>query len=186
MRFTRFFNHGSFSLPPSGIADKLPMYCMQPPDQILAERLFLPSPFLHAQESVPVVSYLGDVPFPAGDLGMLVGYYHPGLLQSEAVALDEGGIVRRTHPSPGSKLDLRRRRKGDVIHQGAGCLDLHQAAGDCGGEGKAWGPGGWGHLFHSKLLAFIIGIYYVKNQPVASACDQVFRMILRCTTRSIA
>ncbi|VVB62523.1 Uncharacterised protein [uncultured archaeon] len=89
---------------------------MQPLDQLLGERLLLPGPFLDAQEGVPVVAHFGDVPLPAGDLRPIVGYYRPGLLQSETVSLDEGGVVCRLHSGAGAKLGFSSRREGRVVH----------------------------------------------------------------------
>lgn len=102
---------------------------MQPFDQLLGEGLFLPGPVLHTQKGIPVVSHLGDIPLPAGDLRLLVGNDPLGLFQSEAVALDEGGIVRCPNAGERSKLGLRSRRERRVVHQGAGCFDLHQGRG---------------------------------------------------------
>jgi hypothetical protein len=42
---------------------------MQPLDQLLGEGLFLPGPLLHAEEGIPVIANLGDIPLSAYDLG---------------------------------------------------------------------------------------------------------------------
>jgi hypothetical protein len=54
---------------------------MQPTDKLLSERLVFPGPFFHAQEGIPIVSNLEDVPLPARDLGPFVGNDPTGLLQ---------------------------------------------------------------------------------------------------------
>lgn len=115
---------------------------MKPLNKLFCERHLFSSPFLYAQQRIPVILHFADIPLPPVKMCLFSLDDLFSLRQRQAVAFDARGIMCRTYARAAAQFSLCCRRKRSMLDHGARCFDIHERAGDGGGEGVAGVPEG--------------------------------------------